>query len=328
MPSICCNLQISNNFCGLRALTLPEAGTYTAAMGSRHIRAAAFSVLLLSALAWSTSSRPLLAQALQRSLHVTVLDASGNDVSGLGPADFIVTEDKARREVLRVEPATDPMQIALLVDDSPAVEPYLQDVRTALTAFVTAITADAPAGGKHQIALITLSSRPTIKANYTFDKTVLLKASNIFPQQATRPTLLDGIDEAAGGLAKRHATRPVIVAVTTETEDVSFRVYDQVLESLADSGATLYVLDIGGNSNNQRDRSIVLGQGTEHSGGALETLLASNALGARMMRLAGHLTHQYLVTYARPNSLIPPEQVSVSAAKPGLKARGTLVKTQ
>lgn len=285
-------------------------------------------VFLLAAIAWIAASRIVFAQAIERSLYVTVVDQAGNDVSGLGPSDFVVHEDKATREVLRVGPGDDPMQLALLVDDSPALQRSLMDVRTSIAAFITAITGDIPPRGKHQIALITYSSRPTIKANYTSDAKVLLKeAGFIFPQQATSPTLLDAIDEASDGLAKRHPARPVIVAVTTETEDASFRVYDQVLDSLDKSGAALYVLGIG-RPLNQQDRSIVLDRGTKDSGGEYETVLASSNLDARMTRLAGHLVHQYRVTYARPNSLIPPEHVTVSAKKPGLTARGTLVRTE
>ena len=127
-----------------------------------------------SALALVAVSAVVNAQALQRSLRVTVVDQSGNDVPNLGPADFVVKEDKATREVLRVQPANEPMQIALLVDDSPAVTQYLRDVRSAATAFVTAITSNTPANGAHQIALVTLSSRPTIKTNYTSDSKALL----------------------------------------------------------------------------------------------------------------------------------------------------------
>jgi hypothetical protein len=221
------------------------------------------------------------------------------------------------------------MQIALLVDDSPAVTRYLHDVRTSLTAFITAIAADTPSNGRHQMALVTLSSRPTIKTNYTSDAPTLLKAVNsILPQPATHSTLMDGIAEVSEGLSKRHASRPVIVAVTPEVEDASFRVYDQVLDALSASGATLYVFGLGANGTDQRDRSIVLEQGTQGSGGTYEPLLATSGLNARMMRLAGHLTHQYLVTYARPNSLIPPDHVTVAAAKAGLTARGTLLKTE
>ena len=49
------------------------------------------------------------------------------------------------------------------------------------------------------------------------------------------------------------------------------------------------------------------------------------ALGGALTKLAEELTHQYRVTYARPQSLIPPEHVTVASGKPGLKARGTLI---
>ena len=60
------------------------------------------------------------AQALQRSIYASALDQSGAPVPNLGPTDFVVREDKVAREILAVAPAVDPMQIALLVDNSQA----------------------------------------------------------------------------------------------------------------------------------------------------------------------------------------------------------------
>jgi len=47
-----------------------------------------------------------------------------------------------------------------------------------------------------------------------------------------------------------------------------------------------------------------------------------------MKQIANELTHQYRVTYARPDTLIPPEQVTIAAAKPGLTVRGVPMKVQ
>jgi hypothetical protein len=297
--------------------------------GGRAIVCTGVLLALLAALVTGTGARLSAQQALQRRMHVTVVDQSEHTVPGLGPRDFVVHEDKATREVLRVEPAVDPVQLALLVDDTPAAGQYLRDLRTATAAFIKGLTSEAPPGGKNSVAILTLSSRPTINTNYTTDQATLLKgADRIFPQQATHETLLDGIREASEGLTKRHATRPVIVAVTTDTQDASFSVYDQALKALDDSGATLYVFEIGANPPNQKDRAIVLDQGTSASGGFYKTILSGTALTGKMTQLADQLTHQYLVTYARPDSLIPPEHVTVAAAKAGLTARGTLVKTE
>jgi hypothetical protein len=55
-------------------------------------------------------------------------------------------------------------------------------------------------------------------------------------------------------------------------------------------------------------------------------LLAIEGLDSRLKQLADQLTHQYKVTYARPQTLIPPERFAVATNKPGLTARGTLVR--
>ena len=121
-------------------------------------------------------------------------------------------------------------------------------------------------------------------------------------------------------------TRPVIVAITTEGPEMSDRVYQSVLEPLRASGATFHVLIVGTPRNNNHDRAVVLDMGTKDSGGRYDTIMTSNALATRMKQIATDLTHQYRVTYARPDSLIPPEHVTIGPAKPGLTVRGTPMK--
>ena len=80
-------------------------------------------------------------------MYVSVVDQSGMPVPDLGLADFIVREDNLSREVLRVAPADDPMQIAILVDDSTAARDQVIDIRRALPGFIDALLApETPAG--------------------------------------------------------------------------------------------------------------------------------------------------------------------------------------
>ena len=138
---------------------------------------AAATVLLLFA---TPGSRPLGAQAEPRSIYASALDQSGAPVPNLGPTDFVVREDKVAREILSVAPAADPMQIALLVDNSQASDPFIRDYREALPAFINTIAADET-GAKHQVAIITLAERPTINTDYTFDLPLAVKgAQRIF----------------------------------------------------------------------------------------------------------------------------------------------------
>ena len=262
------------------------------------------------------------AQAAQRSVFVSVLDKAGAPVPDLGPADFLIREDNVRREVLSVERAREPMQVALLVDNSQAAEPFIRDYREALPAFVSAMTDQD--GPRNQIAIITLAERPTIFTDYTNDPAQLQKGiDRIFSMSGSGTYLLDGIIETSQGITKRRAPRPVILAITSEGMELSDRQYQQVLEPLKDSGAALHAVVVGAPRNQSHDRSVVLDQGTRDTGGRYDNILTSTALTLKMKEIARELESQYRVTYARPQTLIPPDRVAVTAARPGLTARGT-----
>src|SRR5581483_5752522 len=102
-----------------------------------------------------SASVALFAQAAQRSMYVSVVNEAGAPVPGLGPSDFVVREDNVAREVLRVAPAEDPMQIEILVENSQAARNYINDLRTALPPFVEKLTAPNAAGRKNEVGLVT-----------------------------------------------------------------------------------------------------------------------------------------------------------------------------
>jgi hypothetical protein len=285
----------------------------------------AASILLVAVGAFAVAGR-LAAQAQQRAILVSALDKSGAPVAELQPSDIIVREDDVTREVLSIAPATEPMHVALLVDNSQAAEPFIRDYREALPVFVNALTADTKPGSKHEIALIAVGERPTILQDYTVEPARVLKAAErLFAQSGSASYFMDGIIEVSQGITRRSAPRPVIVAIITEGPDLSNRHFRQVLEPLRTAGAALHVIVIGSPRNFSEDRSMVLDEGPRHSGGSYSTLLLSTALTGRLKQLANELTHQFRVTYARPNRLIPPDRVTVTAKRPELTVRGTAV---
>ena len=298
-------------------------------MTHRRVFAAAVLVAAL-ALAWPGR---LAAQAIQRSMYVSVLNEAGAPVPDLGPSDFIVREDNATREVLRVAPADEPMQIVLLVDNSQAARNNIPLIRTALPPFVATLTGAAEGDVKNEIAIVAIGERPTIFTNSTSSRVALQKGiDRLWSLNGTGAYLLDGIVEVCQGFKKRDARRPVIIAITTEGPELSNRQHDQVLDPLRASGAAFYAVAIGrasgSLSDEMRNRSIVLDEGPRETGGRREEILTAMALSSRLKQLADELTHEYRVTYARPQSLIPPEHVTVAARKPGMTARGTLIKEQ
>jgi len=135
--------------------------------------------------------------------------------------------------------------------------------------------------------------------------------------------LLDAIIEVSQGILKRHSPRPVMIAIATEGPELSDRPFAAVLDPLRDSGAAFHAVIIGLPQNRSHDRAVVLDGGTRESGGRYENLLTGSALTGKLKEMARDLTSQYRVTYARPQTLIPPDRVTVGTARPGLTARGT-----
>jgi von Willebrand factor type A domain-containing protein len=268
------------------------------------------------------------AQGVQKAMYVSVVDQAGAPVPRLGPADFIVREDDIAREVLTVVPADEPMQVAVLVDTSDVAREQIPYLRDAVPTFVNTLISGVV---RNQVAIVGFGERPTILADYTSNRADLKKATDlIWANPMSGPYLLDAILEVSEGITKREAPRPVIVAIAAEGQELSYRHYDQVLEPLRKSGAQLYVLMLGtpyvGTNEEARSREIVISRGPSDSGGRREQVLTAIGLGSRLKLLADQLTHQYRVTYSRPQTLIPPEKVTVSATGPGRTARGTLIK--
>jgi VWFA-related protein len=274
-----------------------------------------------------TAGVALRAQTLQRGIYTSVLDKDGHPVANMTAADFVVREDNIAREVLRVEPATAPMQIALLVDNSQRSSPNIRDIREAAGEFIKAVTGTPM---KNEVAVIAVAERPTILVDYSADQAKLLKAA-IFTQPGSGAYMLDGLYETSRAFKKREAARPVIVAIATNGPELSNRYRDQVIGAMKDANASFHLVMVGAPpadvaSSEGRERAYVFSEGTEQTGGRYDNVLAASALPARLKQVAEELTHQYLVTYARPQSLIPPEHVKITAKRADLSVRGTPVK--
>jgi VWFA-related protein len=289
----------------------------------RLLRAAVTVVVaaLLVAFSWSPSA---MAQRdrRERTLFVSAVNESGEPVEGLGPDAFVVREDGTRREVLRVAPATEPMDIALLVDNSTAAADEITFLRSSLSAFVQRMASG------NKIAVITLADRPTIKVEYT-DDAVRLKngVTSLFSTPQSGMTLLDGISETVKGMERRETPRAVVVPVITDGVEFTTHYFRDVVNTLVKGRVALHMVTIGpfyhDEEHGTRERSFLLDAGPRESGGQRISLLSAHGLDGAMEKLAKELRSQYKVVYSRPESLIPPDKVTVSAGKPGLTVRGS-----
>jgi VWFA-related protein len=258
----------------------------------------------------------------ERTLFVSAVDSDGKPVEGLGPEAFEVREDGARREILRVSRATEPIDIALLVDNSTAAAEELLFLRSSLSAFVKKMAI------ANRIAVITLADRPTIRLDYTDDGARLSDAVNgLFSMPQSGMTLLDALTEVSRGLAKRETPRAVVVPVFTDGTEFTNTYHRDVVRELQRAGAALHMVTVGqfylnNDDRSSRERSFLLDAGPAETGGQRMALLSPMGLDQALAKLAAELSSQYKVVYSRPESLIAPSKVTVSSARPTLVVRG------
>jgi VWFA-related protein len=258
----------------------------------------------------------------ERTLFVSAVDDRGEPVEGLGPEAFIVRENNQRREILRVSRATEPLDVALLVDNSQAADEEIIFIREALAKFIAAL------GTEHRIAVIGLADRPTVFVEYTGDAARLKEAiGRLFSMQGSGMTLLDAVFETSRGLERRSGVRAAIVPVITDGIEFTNRYSRDVVSALERAGASLHIAGIGtflhSEEHSIRERSFFLDAGPRASGGQRIDLLAASALPAAMERLARELAAQYKVVYGRPDSLFGADEVEIASARPGITMRGT-----
>ena len=171
---------------------------------------ALFIVPLATALLAPAFSRAVTAQAKPTAIYVSVVDDKGEAAKGLAAADFHVKEDGVTREVLSAGPATDPLTVALIVDDSQAATPAIQMIREGAENFVTALA------GKAEISLQTFGERPTVAVEVhdgTRKGCSTASTGSSIAARARARALLEAIVEASKGLEKKKAARPVIAVM-------------------------------------------------------------------------------------------------------------------
>lgn len=282
---------------------------------------------------------PAFAQVDERVMYAGVVDDQGAPVSGLRVEDFIVREDGMAREVLSVEKDEDPLQIALLVDNSVVMRDKVMDLRRAVGAFVDSLRPGI------QVSLITLAERPTIVVSYTADHVLLRRGIERILSYQAASTLLDAIVEASQGLSKRKEARSAIAVVTARGPELSYRDYNDVIRVVGQAeGTAVHAMVLSGSEfNDDRfnvqplfsgdspervagvGREMALGLLTRDTGGRYEEVLSMSGLDMKLQQMAGELSSQYRVVFASPQRLIPAKTTEISARDPKLKARGTVV---
>jgi VWFA-related protein len=267
-------------------------------------------------------------QMVRRTVYVTALDRGGRPVPGLTADDFRVKEDGRVRGIAQAEVATQPMQIALLIDDG---GPSLAAIRQATGQFVERLQHRA------EFSLTTTGGQPQTRVNFTGDPRRVYEAlQGTFANVAPTTKFLDVVLDTARSFVLRRIVRPVIVAIASEGEELSASRSDAVLEAVQQSGAVFYYIGLGApvtsgtrpalGANRAADsteyesvqRNIVIGSAPKNSGGRSEQVFSPGGIEPLMLEFAAELAGQYAITYETD---VARARLEVTALRSGIRLR-------
>ena len=261
---------------------------------------------------------------IERTVFVTVLDGNGAAVTDLAAADLVVKEGGKEREIVKAEPASQRMRIALGVEERMVGD---TSMRMALFEFMKRVA------GRAEVSLLTIGLRTATVVDYTSDVGAFVQGLNSFPlNPAKESSIAEGVLELAGRFADSKPERPVIVvaALSGGQTGVESRA---VLDKLRQSGATMYAatLAVGDSVTtlnsmaDQSGREQVLGDGPKQSGGRRISVNATGAMPAAMLQIANELLAQYAITYTLPDGVKMDRRFSISSKRRGITLRAPSV---
>jgi hypothetical protein len=231
---------------------------------------------------------------------VTIVADQGKAVSGLTPADFAITEDKDKVDVIEAIPAKDPLSVVVLVDtalpaDGSAATPEL---RKGLTAFVSTVLAGEPGA---QIALYKVANAAIPVKDFMSSPAGLEDGINLITSGTSGGSaMLEGVVIAANRIAERPAPRRAIVCIGIGTAEGTALHPKEVGDLVRKSGATLWVVSVQASTDAAlTNRDTVWTRATEDTGGLRQNVVQATRLEGRMQSVANSLLSQYVVKIVR-----------------------------
>ncbi len=266
-------------------------------------RCALAAALALGALTTNASGE---GQAADKTIYVSVLDEAGKPVKDLTTKEFKVREDGVDREVVGASLAGDPLCVALLVDTTQPAEPYIRDIRTALTAFAKQITTASP-GARITVFEFGQASVPLVP--FTSDmETLERQIGRLYPKKTPDGVLLEALMDATSSLNKQNSRRRAVVVLSMEPgRERSTEQPQRIQDAFQRSGAQLWTVSLrkGQGLADNSIRDLVLNTVGKNTGGHREFIVGQTAIETYLTMYADALASQYAVTYKRPASERP-----------------------
>jgi hypothetical protein len=241
--------------------------------------------------------------AQQASLFVTVVAPESGPLKSLTAKDFIARG--AQAEVVGAVRPGALLSVELVVDISRqpyGPNPPIEDLRSALQAFVQTIRSGDPSG---RIALMQVGNAAETVVDFDAPASSLDKAiDTITPGPEMRAVLIEGVHDAGRALARNAPPRRAIVSVDFATPDsIPGIAAEAIVKDVFTSGASVWAISVRGTGTQPATRENALNMIVKGNGGVRLTINASSGLKSQLQMVANSLLSQYELTIAGVNAL-------------------------
>jgi VWFA-related protein len=234
--------------------------------------------------------------------EVTVKDRSGQVVDGLKAEDFQIFEDGVEQQITHFSQDQIPLAVALVVDLSGSIEPFLRPLRYATLTALKALKRE------DQVALFTFTEHVSREVPLTRDKSEVSERIEGF-SAGGGTNISRAVFEAAEYLKhEAPAARRVIVLISDNVHTVPTSIrHDRVVAAVLEADAAVYGLKVpGDNPRLQLSRSFLPGRVNvdklaEATGGEVFDVEKTGSLYLAFEKLIERLKTRYTLGYYPTN---------------------------
>jgi hypothetical protein len=277
----------------------------------RYLFAAAF--IALAGVTVATSAEQAEPGTTTRTLYASIVDTAGQPVLNLGAADVQVRENGVLRPV-EIEPATEPLRVALIVSQIARHDRLLESARALCNAL----------DGSAEISVISVIGDAEVLSGFSSRSADCLAALNRVEQKQgfgshMDPALVEGILKTSSTIS-REGWRSAIVVLREGAERPTPLYGDRLREPIRASGAVLYVASTRGAAD-QLTQPLGLAMSTIVDGaiesGGRHVMLGFEA--SVMQQLASEIATRYRIRYLAAAHPSEDARISVSTLRPGAR---------
>ncbi len=259
----------------------------------------------------------------QGQLFASVTTQEGEPVLDLTADSFQVQEDGVTMKILSADPGTTPMKVAVLVDNSEAIN--ASNGLTALRRGITGFLETLPL--QHEVGLFSIAGRVAPLVDFTNDRDELLDAADGLFAGSGGAKMIDGMRETWDRRFSSEDAWPVMVMVVTDGPETSGNMNEDQFGAftfdLLSGGAMVHVVVVetrGGGVQSQIGQNL-----TTNTGGFYRSMNSPTALTNTLNELAttmgehfDEMSPRYRLLYERPSDT-PGAQMGAGVVGPNYK---------